>query len=108
MIRRPPRSTLFPYTTLFRSPRSRVPQPLLQLDPEPRLVSATRPTFSARARLDPVAAKEPHFRFAGPAQIAEKRDVCPRGAPAVCVLGSDARHVTGAARPVGLCSHMLA
>src|SRR5256886_9563221 len=26
MIRRPPRSTLFPYTTLFRSPRSR-PEP---------------------------------------------------------------------------------
>src|SRR2546425_7881963 len=25
MIRRPPRSTLFPYTTLFRSPRRRVP-----------------------------------------------------------------------------------
>src|SRR2546426_7786824 len=24
MIRRPPRSTLFPYTTLFRSPRKRV------------------------------------------------------------------------------------
>src|SRR5256885_7405482 len=24
MIRRPPRSTLFPYTTLFRSPRSRI------------------------------------------------------------------------------------
>src|SRR3989442_4833793 len=26
MIRRPPRSTLFPYTTLFRSPRRRLPQ----------------------------------------------------------------------------------
>src|SRR5262245_65197989 len=26
MIRRPPRSTLFPYTTLFRSPRSRPPR----------------------------------------------------------------------------------
>src|SRR2546427_9384118 len=26
MIRRPPRSTLFPYTTLFRSRRHRVPQ----------------------------------------------------------------------------------
>src|SRR3712207_7563816 len=26
MIRRPPRSTLFPYTTLFRSPRARPPQ----------------------------------------------------------------------------------
>src|SRR5688572_31969515 len=25
MIRRPPRSTLFPYTTLFRSPRLRAP-----------------------------------------------------------------------------------
>src|SRR3712207_6862979 len=27
MIRRPPRSTLFPYTTLFRSPRPRGAQP---------------------------------------------------------------------------------
>src|SRR2546429_7132042 len=27
MIRRPPRSTLFPYTTLFRSPRSGGPRP---------------------------------------------------------------------------------
>src|SRR3712207_7647329 len=27
MIRRPPRSTLFPYTTLFRSPRVRVTRP---------------------------------------------------------------------------------
>src|SRR2546425_4709372 len=27
MIRRPPRSTLFPYTTLFRSPRAAVDRP---------------------------------------------------------------------------------
>src|SRR3712207_7639807 len=27
MIRRPPRSTLFPYTTLFRSPRRTAPAP---------------------------------------------------------------------------------
>src|SRR5260221_14125635 len=27
MIRRPPRSTLFPYTTLFRSPLKRAPKP---------------------------------------------------------------------------------
>src|SRR3712207_7227341 len=33
MIRRPPRSTLFPYTTLFRSP---VPAVHLELDPERR------------------------------------------------------------------------
>src|SRR6266496_6253333 len=37
MIRRPPRSTLFPYTTLFRSPRAR-PSPVAPLpgDPPPR------------------------------------------------------------------------
>src|SRR2546430_13241624 len=34
MIRRPPRSTLFPYTTLFRSPRGPRPWP----DPAPRCV----------------------------------------------------------------------
>src|SRR3712207_7298464 len=31
MIRRPPRSTLFPYTTLFRSIRERVVNKLIQL-----------------------------------------------------------------------------
>src|SRR3712207_8251943 len=31
MIRRPPRSTLFPYTTLFRSPTDRNPQVLRNL-----------------------------------------------------------------------------
>src|SRR5256885_11307501 len=42
MIRRPPRSTLFPYTTLFRSPR---PDHLSRL-PLPR-----QPRQAARARL---------------------------------------------------------
>src|SRR2546425_6446259 len=37
MIRRPPRSTLFPYTTLFRSPR-----PLVQIS-----LSGSRPTCTA-------------------------------------------------------------
>src|SRR2546422_6429097 len=32
MIRRPPRSTLFPYTTLFRSPRA-----LVEVRPTPRI-----------------------------------------------------------------------
>src|SRR3712207_7057976 len=35
MIRRPPRSTLFPYTTLFRSPCSRAVSATLALVPEP-------------------------------------------------------------------------
>src|SRR2546425_3255507 len=39
MIRRPPRSTLFPYTTLFRSPGQR-----LVLPPVPLLVDQQRQT----------------------------------------------------------------
>src|SRR2546422_9217076 len=40
MIRRPPRSTLFPYTTLFRSrgPRTRVVSAQYELDPSPSLL----------------------------------------------------------------------
>src|SRR2546430_5867733 len=44
MIRRPPRSTLFPYTTLFRSsdvlvlPAENVPKKGLKTDPEGRLI----------------------------------------------------------------------
>src|SRR2546429_7393376 len=35
MIRRPPRSTLFPYTTLFRSPRRRIREALQHRDGGP-------------------------------------------------------------------------
>src|SRR2546427_1567075 len=43
MIRRPPRSTLFPYTTLFRSP------PLRSASrPGSRLASRTRPLLTTR------------------------------------------------------------
>src|SRR3712207_6983882 len=38
MIRRPPRSTLFPYTTLFRSARGRARQLVHELDPARELV----------------------------------------------------------------------
>src|SRR6266511_5897966 len=41
MIRRPPRSTLFPYTTLFRSPRSGEPAGSAMRWP-PKLTSAPR------------------------------------------------------------------
>src|SRR5437899_4810719 len=42
MIRRPPRSTLFPYTTLFRSPSSALN----------RQWNSRKPDFSAAARRD--------------------------------------------------------
>src|SRR3712207_8773241 len=40
MIRRPPRSTLFPYTTLFRSHEGELPGP--RLGPRPRLRALRR------------------------------------------------------------------
>src|SRR3712207_8322125 len=51
LIRRPPRATLFPYTTLFRSPAARDPRapprrgarPPRPSGPRPRRVAATRP-----------------------------------------------------------------
>src|SRR3712207_9256768 len=37
MIRRPPRSTLFPYTTLFRSPKTEDPnKPIFVINKEPK------------------------------------------------------------------------
>src|SRR2546430_7954100 len=54
MIRRPPRSTLFPYTTLFRSRanRLRVGHPLLNLGIRERGVGANGPIVDERATGD--------------------------------------------------------
>src|SRR5438552_14955026 len=59
MIRQPPRSTLFPYTTLFRSPRSTIPPAgvhenawVSTPDEVVRLYPTTwPPAFTARAAL---------------------------------------------------------
>src|SRR2546430_7649160 len=55
MIRRPPRSTLFPYTTLFRSPAAplRPPQESQRSSPQTQYgPSGVSTTFGARARQD--------------------------------------------------------
>src|SRR2546430_12643391 len=58
MIRRPPRSTLFPYTTLFRSPPSEMPVPLsvtctVSIPSEPvSTVTSTWLAFACLAALD--------------------------------------------------------
>src|SRR2546430_8854029 len=55
MIRRPPRSTLFPYTTLFRSGEERDPLPATPAPPpEPLSRDAKR---SAKASAKPPSAK---------------------------------------------------
>src|SRR2546422_7327311 len=46
MIRRPPRSTLFPYTTLFRSPQ-RVERPHRPVEVGKRRLDETRPDVEA-------------------------------------------------------------
>src|SRR5258707_6087831 len=46
MIRRPPRSTLFPYTTLFRSPRERAREVRRLLALRGRLPGGLHPTRS--------------------------------------------------------------
>src|SRR5258708_25129262 len=43
MIRRPPRSTLFPYTTLFRSPHQLGGQMLAEIDPAHRDLRRVEP-----------------------------------------------------------------
>src|SRR5688572_32661887 len=50
MIRRPPRSTLFPYTTLFRSPRHRPCTSVERVSPRKQLPRTTRRHRSARSR----------------------------------------------------------
>src|SRR2546427_2228355 len=47
MIRRPPRSTLFPYTTLFRSPASR--NRLVMARPMPRVPPVTTTVWSRKS-----------------------------------------------------------
>src|SRR5256885_7176243 len=62
MIRRPPRSTLFPYTTLFRS--------LQVLNAEDPRASWSTPTWdSGRAN----AADSTYVNYAGPALVSRQR-----------------------------------
>src|SRR3712207_8100163 len=51
MIRRPPRSTLFPYTTLFRS-RRRDDQWNVRRDEQPRVIAARRREDRKSTRLN--------------------------------------------------------
>src|SRR5947207_8335274 len=52
MIRRPPRSTLFPYTTLFRS-RGRAPRPARRSHPARAAPAGRRSVSPLRARRRP-------------------------------------------------------
>src|SRR3712207_8839301 len=53
MIRRPPRSTLFPYTTLFRSPGPHRPAPPARAPPSAPVRACTPPPARRRCALRP-------------------------------------------------------
>src|SRR6266540_5939880 len=68
MIRRPPRSTLFPYTTLFRSPAARrgAGDPAASPDPDDRRVGDGAPALRLDAGADGLRGGPPaHPRAAG-------------------------------------------
>src|SRR4051812_22630733 len=80
MIRRPPRSTLFPYTTLFRSPRAgpavraRVrPPSWARWYSDPRRVAAIRADCQGAERSRPGRVDEPAPRAPAPAADADVR-----------------------------------
>src|SRR2546426_7293047 len=98
MIRRPPRSTLFPYTTLFRSPQAplafRVMYPFWP--PHPNIAHTRRIIGAAKTGVaDPVAGRRqqsfvPHGNFGRPLRPGRMPDAeaaalvpatCKRGVP---------------------------
>src|SRR2546426_7534810 len=62
MIRRPPRSTLFPYTTLFRSPLPRTPPPQ-------STAARRRPPPSASCRWSPARSEEHTSELQSPCNL---------------------------------------
>src|SRR2546430_8682932 len=62
MIRRPPRSTLFPYTTLFRSTAPSIPEPRSRaaIGPPRCTQRAPRPGRSAERSAVPILRSEEH------------------------------------------------
>src|SRR3989304_4909709 len=105
MMRRPPRSTLFPYTTLFRSATLRQPQEgggrnvLLHHDGW-----FLRPT----AGVSRLLALAPHSGSARPQRLAPapaRRDLPALGDTGVCRLVPDDRARLVARRPGGVLRH---
>src|SRR3712207_9227205 len=98
MIRRPPRSTLFPYTTLFRSALAAMQRLESrsddELEAETRYKAAAQAILGARAaeRMDAKRARE-HFRVAIAAARPQERLQLRRMAEASLALAEDRKSV---------------
>src|SRR2546430_17660083 len=96
MIRRPPRSTLFPYTTLFRSGDA---APDVE-DHSPHLHGAVVPLGPAARRPEPAVSGLPHRAVPGPVRRLPERSGLPpddRRRPAVS-RGQDGGRADAVAR----------
>src|SRR5256885_17172388 len=93
MIRRPPRSTLFPYTTLFRSPPA-LPRPFLQAQDMTSLTELWQAAITWLA----THAVTPTVHWLDIAQAAgDPREI----AEAVLIAGLQLFLIAGAMRPLG-------
>src|SRR3989449_11565966 len=88
MIRRPPRSTLFPYTTLFRSGVAAGPGPVEHLCQATRLVGTGGVDAGRPATVEPVLARR--RRLTGE-QERERRDGHESAAAVECDVGQENR-----------------
>src|SRR3989442_5057029 len=98
MIRRPPRSTLFPYTTLFRSPSVGVADELVGVEPRWHDDRGERVRVLGGV---PAEEREPQRAHRAPARLGEPR-VAGGNAPAAPLLappGRPPRNRKGEPRP---------
>src|SRR5687767_15534798 len=92
MIRRPPRSTLFPYTTLFRSRRRNVAADHRRRERRPRGSRAPKPSWRRNGRRRDRALYQPRWwgdmerRTGGPARSEEHTSELQSLAYLVCRL----------------------
>src|SRR5256885_9363356 len=94
MIRRPPRSTLFPYTTLFRS---------VLISPGFRLFSAPTTAYAVVKGLNAVYMS----LVAVPAYLLARRVLRPRLALVACTLSRSEEHTSELQSPCNLVCRLL-
>src|SRR5256886_14328486 len=82
MIRRPPRSTLFPYTTLFRSPRGTRERGLAPEARPSKALQASPPPAKPHLRSVERDSREAALRFRAPGRPWEAKWRAPRREPA--------------------------
>src|SRR5260370_19981325 len=99
MIRRPPRSTLFPYTTLFRSPSSRKPRRsgLVLVDAEavalPAAVDAVRDELGLPGRSEEHTSElQSHLNLVCRLLLEKKKPRMPSGPKELQVMWPAATH----------------